>query len=162
MTSLHGGSGGIVGTTTSEPTTTQSTMATGFTLTLPPALKIHDGNVAEKWKKFCLAWSSYALATELKKKSEPVQVAALLTVIGEDARDVYSTFDCDDEANKSKIELVLQQFANYCQPLSSVIVLISGLKKQARATTSTKQHLENLLKAVSSTLSHPRRYCVTV
>ena len=120
MTSLHGGSGGIVGTTTSEPTTTESTMATGFTLPPPPALEIHDGNVAEKWKKFHLAWSNYALATELNKKSEPVQVSTLLTVIGEDTRDVYSTFNWDDEANKNKIELVLQQFANYCQPRKNI------------------------------------------
>ena len=31
--------------------------------------------------------------TELNKKSEPVQVATLLTVTGEDAREVYSTFN---------------------------------------------------------------------
>jgi len=120
MTSLHGGSGEIAETTRSEPTTTQSTMANGFTLPLPPPLKIHDGNVAEKWKKFCLAWSNYALATELNKKSEPVQVATLLTVIGEDARDVYSTFDWADKANKNKIEPVLQQFADYCQPRKNI------------------------------------------
>ena len=95
-------------------------MATGFTLPPPAALEIHDGNVAEKWKKFRLAWSNYALATELNKKSEPVQVATLLTVIGEDARDVYSTFDWDDKANKNKIEPVLQQFANYCQPCKNI------------------------------------------
>ena len=72
-----------------------------------------DCNVAEKWKKFRLTWSNYALATELNKTSEPVQVATLLTVIGEDARDGYSIFDWDYEANKNKIEPVLQQFANY-------------------------------------------------
>lgn len=59
----------------------------------PPApLEIHDSNAAEKWKKFSLAWKNYALATELNKKSEAVQVATLLTLIGEDAREVYSTF----------------------------------------------------------------------
>ena len=76
-------------------------MVTGFTLPPPPALEIHDGNVAEKWKKFRLAWSNYALSTELNKKSEPIQVATLLTVIGEDARDVYSAFDWDDGCRNS-------------------------------------------------------------
>ena len=150
MTSLHGGSGGIAETTRSEPTTTQSTMATGFTLPPPPPLEIHDGNVAEKWKKFRLAWSNYSLATELNKKSEPVQVATLLTVIGEDARDVYSTFDWADEANKNKIEPV------------KIEPVTSGLRKQARTTTIIKRHLENSPKAASSTLSHPRGYYVTV
>ena len=92
-------------------------MATGFTLLPPPAppplLEIYDGNVAEKWKTFCLAWSNYALATGLNKKSEPVQVATPLTVIGEDARDAYSTLDWAHQANKNKIEVVLQHFADY-------------------------------------------------
>lgn len=114
-------------------------MATGFTLLPPPALEIHDGNEQERWEKFRLAWSSYALATELNKKSEPVEVATLLTVIGEDTRDVYSTFNWDDKANKNKTEPVLQQFTNYCQPhktsLSSTIVLVGGLGKQARTMT---------------------------
>ena len=68
-------------------------MAGRFGLPPPPPLEIHGANVADKWKKFRLAWNSYALATELTKKPEPVQVATLLTIIGEDARDVFSTFD---------------------------------------------------------------------
>lgn len=67
-------------------------MASGFSLPPPPLLEIHEQNASEKWKKFELAWRNYALTTELNKKSEPVQVATLLTVIGGDARDVYSTF----------------------------------------------------------------------
>ena len=86
----------------------------------PPPLEMHDGNVAEKWKKFRLAWGNYALATELNKKSEPVQVATLLTVIGEEARDVYSTFDWPDAESKSKIGPVLQKFADYCQPRKNI------------------------------------------
>ena len=42
---------------------------------------------------FLLVWENYALATELNKKSEPVQVATLLTLTGEEAREVYSTFN---------------------------------------------------------------------
>ena len=76
-------------------------MATGFTLP-PPPLERHDSNVAEKWKKFRLAWDNYSLASELNKKKEDVQVATLLTIIGEDAKDVYSTFTNwpDDDSKK--------------------------------------------------------------
>ena len=68
-------------------------MASGFSLPPPAPLEIHDPNVAEKWKKFLLVWENYALATELNKKSEPVQVATLLTLIGEEAREVYAPFN---------------------------------------------------------------------
>lgn len=96
-------------------------MASGLNLPPPTPLDIHDQNAAEKWKKFDLAWNSYALATELNKKSEAVQVATLLTVIGEEARDVYSTFtDWAAEGDEKKIAPVLQKFAEYCQPRKNV------------------------------------------
>lgn len=87
----------------------------------PPSLEIHDANAAEKWKKFELAWRNYALATELSEKDEKIQVATLLTVIGEEAREVYSTFtDWARAGDKEKIEPVLTKFATYCKPQQNV------------------------------------------
>ena len=61
------------------------------------------------------------MATELDTKSEGVQVATLLTVIGEEARDVYSTFtDWANEGDENKIAPVLQKFAEYCQPRKNI------------------------------------------
>ena len=161
MTSLHSGSSGIAGTT-SEPTTTESTMATGLALPPPTALEIHEGNVVEKWKKFHLAWSNNALATVPNKKSEPVQVATLLTATGEDARNVYSTFDWMMKQTRIKLSLRCHSSPIIANPaktsLLTTIILISRLRKQPRAMTSIKQHLDNSPKAVSSPLSHPRRY----
>ena len=55
------------------------------------------------------------------KKSQAVQVATLLTVIGEGAHDVYSTFtDWTEEGDQDKISPVLQKFAKYCQPRKNV------------------------------------------
>ena len=97
-------------------------MASGSALLPPPSsLEIHDPNAADKWKKFLLAWKNYALATELTKKSEGVQVATLLTVIGEEAREVYSTFnDWNEEGDEQKIVPVLTKFGEYCQPRKNV------------------------------------------
>ena len=92
-------------------------MASGYAL--PPAapLEIHDSNVAEKWKRFLLAWTNYALATELNKKSGAVQVATLLTVIGEDAREVYSTFTVDE--GEINIDKDRARFKEICRLLSA-------------------------------------------
>lgn len=96
-------------------------MATGYALPPPPTLEIHSPNAAEKWKKFLLAWENYALATELPKKAEGVQVATLLTVIGEEAREVYSTFnDWDAEGDEKKIKPVLKKFGEYCEPRKNI------------------------------------------
>jgi len=92
-------------------------MAAGFALLPPSALEIHDPWAAEKWKKFKMAWIHYSLATELSKKSEEVQVAILLTVIGEEAREVFSTFTgWTKVGDEAKIGPVLQKFEQYCEP----------------------------------------------
>ena len=84
-------------------------MATGnnYTLPAPPPLEIHDHQAAEKWKRFKRAWSNYSLATELDGKPEKVQVAMLLTVIGEDAREVFATFTWETEGDDAKIDKVI-------------------------------------------------------
>ena len=46
--------------------------------------------------------SNYSLATELNKKDEAIQVATLLTVISEEAREVFSTFAWTTAADTAK------------------------------------------------------------
>jgi len=67
-------------------------MASNYMLPPPPALEIHDVQAAEKWKRFKRTWVNYSLATGLSGKDEAVQVATLLTVIGEEARKVFASF----------------------------------------------------------------------
>ena len=96
-------------------------MATGnYTLPPPTALEIHDLQAAEKWKKFKRAWDNYSLATELNKKAETIQVATLLTVIGEEAREVFATFTWATADDSGKIAPVLKKFEEYCQPCKNV------------------------------------------
>ena len=95
-------------------------MATGFVLPPPSSLEIHDANAADKWKKFLMAWENYSLATKLNKQDEAIQVATLLTVIGEEARDVFSTFQFDGEEDKAKIKPVLTKFGEYCEPRRNI------------------------------------------
>ena len=83
-------------------------MAAGnYMLPYPAALDIHGENAREKWKWFRRAWDSYALATGLNDKAEDIQVATLLTVCGEEVRDVYSTFTWATADDSGKIGPVL-------------------------------------------------------
>ena len=81
----------------------------------PAALEIHDPQAAEKWKRFKRAWTHYALATGLSGKAEAVQVATLLTVVGEEAREVFATFGWENVGDDQKIQPVLAQFERYCK-----------------------------------------------
>ena len=72
------------------------------------------------WRRFKSAWTNYAVATGLTGKDEAVQVATLLTVVGEDAREVYSTFTWDHAGDATKINKVLEKFQSYCQPRRNI------------------------------------------
>ena len=90
-----------------------------FALPPPTPLDIHDSNAAEKWKEFEQAWRNYSVAMKLHQEPETVQIATLLTVIGAEARKVFSTFTFG-EGNRDRIQPVLESFAAYCQPLKNV------------------------------------------
>ena len=114
---------------------------------LPPAstLDIHDTQAAEKWRRFKRAWNNYSLATGLSEKDEPVQVATLLTVIGEEAREVFATFsDWEHAGDDTKIQPVLDKFEQYCQPRKNVPFeryrFTDAPRSQVRATTNIAQH----------------------
>ncbi len=118
----------------------------GYTLLLPPLLNVHDSRAAEKWNMFRLAWTSYALATELNKKLDEVQVATLLAVIGEEAREVFSMFtDWVAEGDDTKIEPVLEERQyvngsspdcnNVCESISSACSCCNWLHETIAAGT---------------------------
>ncbi len=100
---LHGGSGGMA-----------------FNLPPPQPLEIHDANAFEKWNRFSRAWHNYSLATGVSTKTEEVQVATLLTVVGEEAREVYTTFSWEIAGDEVKRKKVLDQFKAYCQPSKNI------------------------------------------
>ena len=87
-------------------------MVAGYVLPPPLPLEIHDANTSDK--------SSYVIAAELDKKAEAVQVATLLTVIGEEAQEVFATFTWTNEKDQAKIGTVIDKFEVYCQPRKNI------------------------------------------
>ena len=92
-------------------------MASKYMLPPPPALEIHDSQAAEKWRRFKRAWTNYSLATGLSEKDQAIQVATLLTIVGEEACEVFATFTgWEHTGDKAKIDPVLSKFEQYCEP----------------------------------------------
>ena len=88
----------------------------------PPVPLSLDGNVAQNWKEFRRSWELFALAAELNKKDEPVQVATFLHVAGTVAQQVFDTFQFADADDRKKIEPVIEKFAGYCEPKKNITV----------------------------------------
>lgn len=97
-----------------EENTTEMAMHLG----LP--LKLSEGNISANWKKFKQKYVTYEIATGISSKYSATRVATLLTVIGNDAIDVFNTLTWDEEGDEKKIEKVLLKFEKPCEPKKNV------------------------------------------
>ena len=53
---------------------------------------------------------------------DPIWVATFLTVIGDEALDVYNAFTWDSDEDKVKMDKVLEHFEQYCEPRKNKIL----------------------------------------
>ena len=87
---------------------------------IPNALDVSKGPT--EWKRWKQNYEIYACANELEKKSSKVQIANFLYAIGEDAVDIYNSFDIEqkyDKDNKEselKIETIMEKFDSHFIP----------------------------------------------
>ena len=95
-------------------------MAMHLGLPPPEALDLSGGNISANWKKFKQKYANYEVATGISSKDSATRVATLLTVIGNDAIDVFNTLTWDEEGDDKKIEKVLLKFEEHCEPKKNV------------------------------------------
>lgn len=83
-------------------------------LARPSKLRL-DGNVADNWKHFRRQLDIFMIASEYNNKSSEVKTAVVLNLIGQDAIDLFDTFDLNEEQKKDYDE-VLKAFDVFCKP----------------------------------------------
>ena len=67
-------------------------------------------NPADNWRKFKQRFDLYSVASGLKEKSEDLQASALLHMVGEDALEVYNSFEFTTVADKMKVKSICEKF----------------------------------------------------
>lgn len=78
------------------------------------ALKL-TGNLSENWRRFKRNFDIFMTAAELNEKSNGIKVSTLLNAIGDEAVDVYESFNLTNE-QKASYEAVVKAFADFCTP----------------------------------------------
>lgn len=96
--------------TPQEDIVTIQEMALHLGLPPPEPLDLSGGNVSENWRKFKQKYTNYEIATRVNTKESATREATLLTVIGNNAIDVFNTLTWDAEGDDKKIDIVLQKF----------------------------------------------------
>lgn len=87
----------------------------------PDPLQLSSGNVSQNWKRFKQKGSNYELAVGTARKEDSIRVAAFLTVIGDQALEVYNAFTWYSDEDKVKMDKVMERFEQYCEPHKNTI-----------------------------------------
>ena len=126
-------------------------MATSLGLPPPEPLKILEGNTSIKWKKFKQKWTNYEIATGVEEKENPTRVVTFLTVIGEEAVDVYNTFTWATAGDNLKIDKVLEKFDAFCNPRKNTIYERYVFFSRNQENGESIDHYVTILKTLSDT-----------
>ncbi|KAK9736734.1 hypothetical protein QE152_g11290 [Popillia japonica] len=78
-----------------------------------------DGNLYENWLFFKQRFLNYLKATDIINKSESVQCAQLLHLIGEEGFRIFNTFKFT-KAEEDKLQPLLEKFEKHFKPRSNV------------------------------------------
>ena len=74
-------------------------------LNLPQPLKT-DRNLATNWKRFKHTWDNYSIVARLGRFDEKFKTAMLLSVIGEDAMEIFDGMDFTPETDRQVLSKV--------------------------------------------------------
>ncbi|XP_061887621.1 uncharacterized protein K02A2.6-like isoform X2 [Entelurus aequoreus] len=84
----------------------------------PPSPMLLNANLADNWKRFKQRFNIYLAASGAGADNEKLKAHILLHVIGEDALDIYNSFQLD-EANLT-LEQLMTKFEEYFVPRQNV------------------------------------------
>ena len=78
------------------------------------------GNSLNNWNYFKDSWNNYAIATELNKKSKPVQVSTFLSIIGKECYEVYENLPLTVDERKDS-DSIISKLTEYFEPQRNII-----------------------------------------
>lgn len=81
----------------------------------PRSLEIHSGNLADNWRKFKQSYKIFMKASGKDEVTGEVKEAIFLKFIGEDALDIFNTFNLSKTDQKNETS-ILNAFEEYCVP----------------------------------------------
>lgn len=79
------------------------------------------GNLAVNWKKWRQGFELYMVASGANTKEEPIKVALLLHLVGEDAVQIYNTLDMTT-AERASYSTTMEKMQNYFVPKTNISV----------------------------------------
>ncbi len=87
----------------------------------PPKTLELRGNLSENWRRFKQDWECYlTVVLDGRDKPDEYKSSLLLHVIGEDARELYNSFEWADPADRVNIDAIVEKLEQYCVPRKNI------------------------------------------
>ena len=107
------------GETSASQNVTATNANVNTTLTLPIGLKLPqplkmEGNLATNWKRFKRTWQNYSVVARLENFEENFKAALFLSVIGEEALEMFGGMAFSNEADNQVLSQVIEKFEEFC------------------------------------------------
>lgn len=126
----------------------------------PPGELSFEGNVSENWRRWRRSFENYLRAVDIVR--EPVedgeappagnaaimrrQLAIFLHTAGEEAYEIYSQFDFENEDDRDDLDIVIDHFETYCNPRRNILyewyVFWSMIQKEGEPIDSFVKRLK--------------------
>ena len=81
-----------------------------------------SGNINENWTKWKHELEFYILAMESEEKPEWVKSSILLTCIRSKGREIYNTFNFENDEDKMTLSVIITKFDEYCTPSKTLLI----------------------------------------
>ena len=79
-----------------------------------------EGNLSENWRRWLQRFHIFLQASGRDEKSDAVQASTLLHVAGEEAIDIYNTFQWAAAGDDKKMGKIIDKFEAYCNPRKNI------------------------------------------
>ena len=89
-------------------------MATSTAIFQPPAPLKMGTSIASDWERFYCEWQNYQIVADLAEVAEKKRVAMFLASTVSEAHTIFRTFKFENEADKTKLEKIVQAFKKHC------------------------------------------------
>lgn len=79
------------------------------------------GNLSANWRRFKQNYDIFEEATGIKRKSENVRIASFLNTIGEEAVELFNTFDLS-VGDRKDLRKIINAFEKHCMSIKPIIL----------------------------------------
>ncbi|XP_074025754.1 uncharacterized protein [Leptinotarsa decemlineata] len=110
-----------------------------------------SGDLSGNWKLWKQKFDLYLIASGKTSKADPVKIAILLNLLGDEAIKIYNTFEYEEDEEREKLATILSKFEAHFNPTKNLVYEHFKFFKREQLSCETIDQFITALKQLAST-----------